>query len=172
MHELNFVRDQKVHQASLDVQWGFVEDIEEDAQKSIEDRLNRMLRLQADRQLRAGRYQRSLERLDYRAGYRARTLLIPKGIYKLRVPRARPVALHFTVFDSDQRLWKRSCVRSFLRATLRGARGRFGASLGHTGQSCPSPHNGHRKKNPFSRGRHYRSGQAGSSSVSLNVKSV
>ena len=66
MHELNFVRDQKVHQASLDVQWGFVEDIEEDAQKSIEDRLNRMLRLQADLQLRAGRYQRSLERLDYR----------------------------------------------------------------------------------------------------------
>ncbi len=62
MHELNFVRDPKVHQAWLDVQWDFVEDVEKDGEEIIEDCLNRMLRLQADLQLRAGRYQRLWKR--------------------------------------------------------------------------------------------------------------
>ena len=106
MRELNFVRNEMLQEAWQDVQWNFMEDVEKDMEEQIGDYLNRVLRLQADLQLQAGRYQRSLERLDYRAGYRTRTVITPKGIYELKVPRARSMALHFTVFDRYQRLWK------------------------------------------------------------------
>ena len=107
MRELEFVRDQKVQDAWAEVQWNFMEDVEKDLQSQIEDWLNGVLRLQADLQLQAGRYQRSEDRVDYRAGYRLRTLVTTKGTFELRVPRARETALHFTVFDRYQRLWQR-----------------------------------------------------------------
>jgi putative transposase len=107
MRELEFVRNEKLQEAWQDVQWNFMEDVERDMEGQIEDFLNRVLRIQADLQLRAGRYQRSLDRQDYRAGYRPRTVVTAKGTYELHVPRARRVALHFTVFDQYQRLWNR-----------------------------------------------------------------
>jgi transposase-like protein len=107
MRELDFVREQRLHEAWEDVQWNFMEDVEKDLESRIGDWLNGVLRLQADLQLQAGRYQRTLERADYRAGYRKRTLVIPKGTYELTVPRARSMSLEFTVFDRYRRLWKR-----------------------------------------------------------------
>jgi transposase-like protein len=68
--------------------------------------LNRTLVLEAELQLQAGRYERSEDRIDYRAGYRTRTVITRKGTYTLRVPKARSTPLVFSVFDRYQRLWK------------------------------------------------------------------
>ena len=113
MRELEFVREEKLQEAWQDVQWNFMEDVERDVEGQIEDYLNEVLRLQADLQLRAGRYQRRLERQDYRAGYRPRSLVTTRGTFDLRVPRARSMVLQFTVFDQYQRLWARikGCVK-------------------------------------------------------------
>jgi putative transposase len=107
MRELNFVRDQKVHDAWHHVQWNFMEDVESAVEGRISHYLNKVLRIEADRQLQADRYERTLERRDYRAGYRTRTVITPKGIYALRVPKARSTPLRFSVFDRYRRLWKR-----------------------------------------------------------------
>jgi putative transposase len=107
MRELEFVRDQKLQEAWQDVQWNFMEDVERDMEGQIGDFLNHVLRIQADLQIQAGRYERKLERRDYRAGYRTRWSVTPKGTYELQVPRARSMSLHFTVFDQYQRLWSR-----------------------------------------------------------------
>ena len=107
MRELNFVRDQKLHDAWHDVQWNFMEDVEKAVEDQISHYLNKVLRIEADQQLRANPYERTLERLDYRAGYRKRSLITPKGVYELQVPKARSTPLHFSLFDRYRRLWKR-----------------------------------------------------------------
>lgn len=107
MRELNFVRDQKVHDAWHHVQWNFMEDIETAVEDRISHYLNKVLRIEADQQLRADPYERTLKRLDYRAGYRKRTVITPKGFYELQVPKARSTPLRFSVFTRYRRLWKR-----------------------------------------------------------------
>jgi len=62
--------------------------------------------MEATRQLHAGRYERTLNRLDYLAGYRIRSVITPKGTHWLKVPKARSTPLRFSVFDRYQRLWK------------------------------------------------------------------
>ena len=113
MRELNFANDQNLHEAFQEVQWNFSEDIEMEVEGRISDYLNGVLRIEADKQLRADPYERTLERLDYRAGYRERTVITPKGVYQLQVPKARSTPLRFTLFDRYQRLWKR--VNDMLR---------------------------------------------------------
>ena len=107
MHELNFVRDQKLNRAWQEVQWNFMEDMEKAVEDQISHYLNKVLRIEADLQLRADPYERTLERLDYRAGYRPRSLITTKGTFELRVPKARSTSLHFSLFDRYRRLWKR-----------------------------------------------------------------
>ncbi len=107
MHELNFVRDQKLNRAWQEVQWNFMEDMEKAVEGQISHYLNKVLRIEADLQLRADPYERTLERLDYRAGYRRRSLITTKGTFELRVPKARSTSLHFSLFDRYRRLWKR-----------------------------------------------------------------
>lgn len=107
MRELNFVRDQKLHEAWQDVQWNFIEDVEKTVEDQVSYCLNKVLRIEADQQLRADPYERTLKRLDYRAGYRRRSLITSKGTYWLQVPKARTTPLCFSVFDRYRRLWKR-----------------------------------------------------------------
>lgn len=107
MRELNFVRDQKLHEAWRHVQWNFIEDVEKAVEGQIRHYLNKVLRIEADLQLRADPYERTLERLDYRAGYRRRSVITPKGVFELEVPKTRSTPLHFSVFDRYRRLWKR-----------------------------------------------------------------
>ena len=107
MHELNFVRDPKLNEAWREVQWNFMEDMEKAVEDQISHYLNKVLRIEADMQLRADPYERTLERLDYRAGYRTRSLITTKGTYELRVPKARSTSFHFSLFDRYRRLWKR-----------------------------------------------------------------
>ena len=58
--------------------------------------LNKVLRIEADLQLRADPYERTLERVDYRAGYRRRSVITSKGIVEWRrlqtkrIARSRP----------------------------------------------------------------------------------
>ncbi len=99
MRELNFVRDQKLHEAWRQVQWYFSEDLEKEVEGQITHYLNKVLRIEADLQLRADPYERTLERVDYRAGYRTRSVVTPKAEYVLTVPKARSTPLQHRVFD-------------------------------------------------------------------------
>jgi putative transposase len=107
MHELDFVREKSLQEAWQEVQWNFMEDLERESERGITHFLNKVLRIEADRQLGAKPYERTLERLDYAAGYRERSVITPKGVYGLKVPQARSTPLRFSVFDRYQRLWKR-----------------------------------------------------------------
>lgn len=107
MRELNFLRDQKVHESWQEIQWNFMEDIEKAVEGQISHYLNKVLRIEADMQLRARCYERALGRVDYRAGYRRRSLITPKGTFELMVPKARSTPLRFSLFDRYRRLWKR-----------------------------------------------------------------
>jgi putative transposase len=107
MRELNFATDQSLQKTWKEMQWNFSEDLEKEIEGQITHYLNKILRIEADRQLRADPFERTLERLDYRAGYRRRSLITPKGTYWLQVPKARSMPLRFSVFDRYRRLWKR-----------------------------------------------------------------
>jgi putative transposase len=107
MRELDFAADQSLQKAWKDIQWNFSEDLEREVEAGITHYLNKVLRIEADMQLRADPYERTLERLDYRAGYRRRSVITPKGIFELQVPKARSTPLRFSAFDRYRRLWKR-----------------------------------------------------------------
>jgi len=107
MRELDFAADQNLQKAWKDIQWNFSEDLEREVEGTITHYLNKVLRIEADMQLRADPYERTLERLDYRAGYRRRSVITPKGTFELKVPKARSTPLHFSLFDRYRRLWKR-----------------------------------------------------------------
>lgn len=107
MRELNFAADQSLQKAWKDIQWNFSEDLEKEVEDGITHYLNKVLRIEADMQLRANPYERTLERLDYRAGYRRRSVITSKGVVELKVPKARSTPLCFSAFDRYRRLWKR-----------------------------------------------------------------
>ena len=106
MRELDF-SEEKVAEAFEEIKQNFEEDIEEKMEAWNVEGLNAALRAEANTQLGAGLYERTLRRVDYWAGYRPRTVITTKGTFELKVPRARLVSLRFTVFDRYQRLWKR-----------------------------------------------------------------
>jgi putative transposase len=106
MRELNF-SEQNVAEAFEEIKPNFEEEVEEQMGAWNVEGLNAVLRVEANTQVGAGLYERTLRRVDYWAGYRPRTVITTKGTFELRVPRARSVSLQFTVFDRYQRLWKR-----------------------------------------------------------------
>lgn len=113
MQELDFSCDQSIDEAFEEIQHDFCEDIQKEVEEKIERYLNKVLLIEADRQIGAAWYKRAVQRIDYRAGYRARTVITPKGTYRLKVPRARNISLMFSVFDRYQRLWEK--VNDMLR---------------------------------------------------------
>jgi putative transposase len=113
MRELDFATAKSLPKGFLDVYPAFREELERQAQAQVEEFLNRTLVLEAELQLQAKRYERSEDRIDYRAGYRTRTVITRKGTFTLRVPKARSTPLVFSVFDRYQRLWKE--VHTLLR---------------------------------------------------------
>ena len=106
MRELDF-SEHNVAEAFEEIKPNFEGDIEKAIDARIADELNMTLRIQANLQLGAGLYERTMRRADYWAGYRSRTLVTSKGTYELSVPKARSTPLRFTVFDRYQRLWKK-----------------------------------------------------------------
>jgi len=106
MQELDFSCEQSIAEAFLEVQKNFSEDLEQKVEKEVSEYLTKVLGIEADLQIGAEWYERTMKRIDYRAGYRERTVITPKGTYRLKVPKARSTPLRFTVFNRYERLWK------------------------------------------------------------------
>lgn len=107
MRELKFATERSLRQGLKDVQPQFQEDLERQTEEGAREILTTTLRHEMDLQLRARKHERNETRVDYRAGYRKRTVTTPKGTFTLDVPRARSTPLTFSVFDRYQRLWKK-----------------------------------------------------------------
>jgi len=69
----------------------------------LTDVLNQVLDAQCAEQLKAGPYERSEERQDYRNGYRTRTLFTRVGPLTLRVPQTREGCFSSDIFAQYQR---------------------------------------------------------------------
>ena len=127
MRELNFAAEQSIVEAYEEINGNFEMDAEMEVERRTAETLNKILEVDAWRQLGAGLYERSMERAGYRCGYRPRRLITTKGTYDLKVPRSREVALRFGLFGRYRRMWKR--VDELLRETFIG-----GCSTRRTGE--------------------------------------
>ena len=116
MRELNFATKTSLRQGLKDVYPQFREELERQTEGAVQETLQKALEAETDLQLQARKSERSEDRIDYRAGYRERTVTMPKGTYCLRVPRARSTPLTFSVFDRYQRMWER--VHGILQETF------------------------------------------------------
>ena len=72
--------------------------------QSVEDTLNALLNEEADAICHAGRYQRTPDRLDTRAGTYRRKLLTKAGEVELKVPRLR--SLPFEISERTRAPWR------------------------------------------------------------------
>lgn len=113
MQELDFSCEQNVTEAFDEIQKNLSEDLEKEMEGQVSHFLNGVLRIEADQQMGASLYERTLKRIDYFAGYRPRTVITPKGMYRLKVPKVRSTPLRFSVFNRYERLWQR--VNDMLR---------------------------------------------------------
>lgn len=76
-------------------------------QQEAKSVLENVLLSEAEEQLAAAQYERLPGvRVDVRNGYRTRSLMGPFGVIELKVPRARQLALTFSVFEAYQRRWR------------------------------------------------------------------
>jgi transposase-like protein len=71
--------------------------------ETVEETLNRMLDAEADELCNAGRYERSPERIDTRAGYYERGLETKAGKVKLKVPKLRTIPFESAIIDRYKR---------------------------------------------------------------------
>jgi transposase-like protein len=71
--------------------------------QSVEETLNGLLEAEADRLCKAGRYQRSADRVDTRAGHYPRQLQTPAGAVKLRVPKLRSLPFETQIIERYRR---------------------------------------------------------------------
>jgi transposase-like protein len=106
MRELDFATEPSIAEAFDELQENFEAEIEAEVERNTAETLNRLLVVDAERQLGAGLYERTLERVGYRCGSRPRRLVITKGTFDLRAPRARNMKLEFRLFERYRRLWK------------------------------------------------------------------
>ncbi len=109
MRELNFATERSVAEAFEEIKGDFegVEDgVEAAVQRDLAETLQKLLEVDAARQLGAQWYERAARRVGYRCGSRPRRLVTTKGTFELRAPRARGISLEFRLFDRYRRLWK------------------------------------------------------------------
>jgi putative transposase len=71
--------------------------------KSIEETLNSLLDAEADQLCNAGRYERSPERVDRRAGHYRRKLLVKAGEVELQVPKLRSLPFETAIIERYRR---------------------------------------------------------------------
>jgi transposase-like protein len=79
------------------------EHLEEVVRSSVEETLNGLLEAEADELCGAKRYERSVERLDTRAGHYERKLLTKAGEVALKVPRLRSLPLETQIIERYRR---------------------------------------------------------------------
>ena len=70
---------------------------------SVEEALNAMLDLEADRLVGAGKYERSDSRVDTRAGHYERNLDTKAGRVKLKVPKLRKLTFETQIIERYRR---------------------------------------------------------------------
>lgn len=77
--------------------------VDEVVRASVEETLNSLLEAEADELCGAQRYERSVERLDTRAGHYQRKLVTKAGEVKLRVPRLRSLPFETQIMERYRR---------------------------------------------------------------------
>ena len=77
--------------------------LDEMVRSTVEQTLNAMLEVEADQACGAGRYERSPDRLDTRAGSYERTLETKAGSVRLKVPRLRKLPLESMIIERYRR---------------------------------------------------------------------
>ena len=77
--------------------------VDEVVRSTVEETLNEMLDAEADRLCRAGRYERSPERADTRAGHYKRKLHVKAGEVELRVPKLRKLPFETAIIARYRR---------------------------------------------------------------------
>lgn len=81
--------------------------------------LNQYMELERDKYLKAGAYERTSERVDYRNGYYERDYIMTLGKLQLKVPRTRSGEFHTTVFEKYQRS-EQAIILSMLEMVING----------------------------------------------------
>ena len=79
------------------------QDLSEIVRGTVEETLNKLLDAEADRITGAGRYERSEERLDTRAGYYKRKLHTKAGEVELKVPKLRHLPFETAIIERYKR---------------------------------------------------------------------
>jgi putative transposase len=77
--------------------------IDEVVRSSVEETLNALLQAEADQICKAGRYQRSAERVDTRAGHYERKLETKAGAVVLKMPKLRSLAFETAIIERYRR---------------------------------------------------------------------
>ena len=77
--------------------------VDEVVRSSVEETLNGLLQAEADQLCQAGRYERSAERVDTRAGHYERKLETKAGVVTLKVPKLRTLAFETAIIDRYRR---------------------------------------------------------------------
>ncbi len=70
---------------------------------TVEETINKLLDAEADDLCKAGRYERSPDRIDTRAGYYERGLETKAGKVKLKVPKLRTIPFESAIIDRYKR---------------------------------------------------------------------
>ena len=77
--------------------------VDEVVRSSVEETLNGLLQAEADQLCQAGRYERSPERVDTRAGHYERKLETKAGVVTLKVPKLRTLPFETAIIDRYRR---------------------------------------------------------------------
>ena len=77
--------------------------VDEVVRSSVEETLNGLLQAEADQLCQAGRYERSAERVDTRAGHYERKLETKAGVVTLKVPKLRTLPFETAIIDRYRR---------------------------------------------------------------------
>lgn len=105
--------------------------------QSVEDTLNALLNAEADAICNAGRYQRTPDRLDTRAGSYHRKLLTKAGEVDLKVPRLRSLPFETEIirrYQTKQSSVEEALIEMYLSGGWRTSRKRCGVQ-----RSVPAP---------------------------------
>ena len=111
--------------------------VDEVVRSSVEETLNGLLEAEADRLCGAGRYERSPDRVDTRAGSYDRKLQTKAGEVTLKVPRLRSLPFETQIIERYRRR-ESSVEEALMEMYLAGGEraacgGHHRGALGHTG---------------------------------------
>ncbi len=96
--------DERPQKRIISIDEGLVKSqLGEVVRETVEETLNKMLEAEADELCGAKRYERSVERLDTRAGHYERSLETKAGKVKLKVPKLRTIPFESAIIDRYRR---------------------------------------------------------------------